>query len=259
MVDDKLVQIDNVSKSFNCSSEQVLNNVSLHVNRNEFVSILGESGCGKSTLLNIIGGFEKATAGKVHIDGNEVKKPSKNCMMLFQNYGLLPWRTVFKNVELGLEGQKFSSAERKDRVLKYLKLVGLENKGQQFPHEMSGGMQQRVAIARALITEPEIILMDEPLAALDAFNRYYLQDELLKIQESSNATFVLVTHDIDEAIYLSDRIFIMSKNPGEVHREIKIEMSKPRDRSHGNFQYYRRRIFEEFQFSGGSNNISYHI
>ncbi|MFL8937216.1 ABC transporter ATP-binding protein [Rossellomorea oryzaecorticis] len=259
MADDKLVQIDNVSKSFNGSSEQVLNNVSLHVNRNEFVSILGESGCGKSTLLNIIGGFEKATAGKVHIDGNEVKKPSKNCMMLFQNYGLLPWRTVFKNVELGLEGQKLSSAERKDRVLNYLKLVGLENKGQQFPHEMSGGMQQRVAIARALITEPEIILMDEPLAALDAFNRYYLQDELLKIQESSNATFVLVTHDIDEAIYLSDRIFIMSKNPGEVHREIKIEMSKPRDRSHGNFQYYRKRIFEEFQFSGGSNTISYHI
>ncbi|MCT2536484.1 ABC transporter ATP-binding protein [Aquibacillus koreensis] len=261
MPDNKLVQVSNLGKSFdvNGTEEKVLHDISLHVDRNEVVSVLGESGCGKSTLLNIIGGFEKPTTGEVTIDGKTVQKPSKNCMMLFQNYGLLPWRTVFKNVELGLEGQKMSASERNERVFKYLELVGLENKGQQFPHEMSGGMQQRVAIARALVTEPDMILMDEPFAALDTFNRYYLQDELLKIQERSHTTIVLVTHDIDEAIYLSDRIFMMSKNPGEIHREIKIDLSKPRDRSHSNFQYYRKQILEEFKFSGEKSNIGFHI
>ncbi|GAE94334.1 ABC transporter [Gracilibacillus boraciitolerans JCM 21714] len=259
MADRQLVELANISKSFdvNGKAEQVLEKVSLSVDRNEVVSLLGESGCGKSTLLNIIGGFEKPSNGTVEIDGNTVTKPSKNCMMLFQNYGLLPWRSVFKNVELGLEGQKLSAKEREERVFHYLNLVGLGDKGQQFPHEMSGGMQQRVAIARALATEPDIILMDEPFAALDTFNRYYLQDELLKIQERSQTTVVLVTHDIDEAIYLSDRIFIMSKNPGKIHREIKIDLSKPRDRSHGNFQYYRKMIFEEFQFSGEKNNTGF--
>lgn len=261
MENSALVQVDQISKTYGTNNDaaQVLRDISFSIKRSEIISILGESGCGKSTLLNIIGGFEQPSKGKVILNGQVVDKPSRNCVMLFQNYGLLPWRSVYKNVELGLESLNLSAKERRERAEKYLKLVGLENTGNQLPHQLSGGMQQRVAIARALVTEPEMILMDEPFAALDTFNRYYLQDELINIQRESKTTIVLVTHDIDEAVFLSDRIFIMGKNPGEIHHTVHLDISKPRDRSSGDFQYYRKLIFEKFELSRTKNEIEYYI
>lgn len=256
-----IIEVNQVSKSFpnNNKSMKVLDDIALDIKHGETVSILGESGCGKSTLLNIIGGFEKVDSGQVVLEGKPVTKPTRKCVMLFQNYGLLPWRSAVKNIELGLEGLNLNAKERRERALHYLALVGLEDKGDLFPHEVSGGMKQRIAIARALALQPEMILMDEPFAALDTFNRYYLQDELLRIQSQEKTTIALVTHDIDEAIYLSDRIFIMQANPGRIHKEIKIHLSKPRDRSHSDFQHYRKMIFEEFHFNRANPSIEYHI
>lgn len=247
---ESIIQVCGLSKRYENKEQtvQVLKEISLNIQKGEIISILGESGCGKSTLLNIIGGFEKPSDGDVFLEGEKVKAPNRKCIMLFQNYGLLPWRSVLKNVELGLEKEIANAAERKEKARYYIDLVGLSGKEDLFPHELSGGMQQRVGIARALALQPELILMDEPFAALDTFNRYYLQNELLRIQSQENTTMILVTHDIDEAIYLSDRIFIMHPNPGRIHKEIKIALAKPRDRSNSDFQHYRNLIFKEFHF-----------
>lgn len=256
-----IIKVEGVSKSFHSKNQSipVIANLSLDVERGEIVSILGESGCGKSTLLNMIGGFEKADCGRILMDGELVEQPSRKCIVLFQDYGLLPWRSVQGNIELGLGGLKLSTAEKKDRVLHHVKLVGLEGKEGLFPHELSGGMQQRVGIARAFAVRPELILMDEPFAALDTFNRYYLQNELLRIQSQERTTILLVTHDIDEAIYLSDRIVIMHPNPGRIFKEVKIRLPKPRNRSNSDFQHYRNLIFKEFHFDRQELPIEFHI
>ncbi|WP_107841067.1 ABC transporter ATP-binding protein [Metasolibacillus meyeri] len=256
-----IVSIQQVSKQFSTKQKQeiVLDKVSFDVNKGEIISILGKSGCGKSTLLNLIGGFEQASNGSILLDGEEIRKPSKRCVMLMQNYALLPWRSVEKNVALALEGEKLTKEEIAEKVGHYLTMVGLLDKRKALPSELSGGMQQRVAIARALAIQPELILMDEPFAALDTFTRYYLQDELIQIQQREQTTIVLVTHDIDEAIYLADRIFIMSANPGRVHKEIAIKGSKPRDRAGTDFQHYRELIFNEFQFTTNKQPIEYNI
>ncbi|MEK4495470.1 ABC transporter ATP-binding protein [Ureibacillus sp. FSL W8-0352] len=256
-----MIQVLQVSKSFKNKDQEVkvLNDISFNVGKGEIISILGESGCGKSTLLNIIGGFEQTTSGEVLLDGTKVNVPSQKCIMLFQNYGLLPWRSVLKNVELGLEKTISNAKLRTEKAMHYIDLVGLKGKEDMFPHELSGGMQQRVGIARALAIQPELILMDEPFAALDTFNRYHLQNELLRIQSQEKTTMILVTHDIDEAIYLSDRIFIMHPNPGRIHKEIKIELTKPRDRSDGDFQYYRNIIFKEFHFNRPETLLEFNI
>ncbi|NNU94378.1 ABC transporter ATP-binding protein [Geobacillus sp. NFOSA3] len=261
MKNSAIIQVENLSKSFPNQGklEPVLQQISFRIEKGEIISILGQSGCGKSTLLNIIGGFEKPDKGHVLLDGNVVERPSRRCVMLFQHYGLLPWRSVLKNVELGLEGMNLTSEQRRSRAFDYLKLVGLHDYAERFPHELSGGMQQRVAIARALAIQPEVILMDEPFAALDTFNRYYLQDELLRLQDKEKTTIILVTHDIDEAVYLSDRVLIMSANPGRIHRELKIDTPRPRDRSHSDFQYYRKIILEEFHFHRPTPPIDYNI
>lgn len=259
----QIVEVNHISKSFSKGeqTETVLKDINFQIQKGEIVSILGESGCGKSTLLNLIGGFDHPDAGDGNLlfDKKEVIKPSRRCVMLFQNYGLLPWRTVAKNVELGLENSELSKEESKDRVNEYLKLVGLEGREDKFPHELSGGMQQRVAIARALVLKPELILMDEPFAALDTFNRYKLQDELLRFQQQEKTTVVLVTHDIDEAIYLSDRVLIMGANPGKIKKELPITTTKPRDRAHGDFQMYRKVILEEFKFNRPTQDDDYYI
>lgn len=255
-----IVSVQNISKSYDSSmTTPVLHDVSLQINKGEVVSLLGKSGCGKSTLLNCIGGFESINNGMITLDGQTVTKPSKRCMMLMQNYGLLPWRSVLKNIKLGLEGGTLSKAEIHEKAQYYLQLVGLEDRAKAMPSELSGGMQQRVAIARALAIQPEVILMDEPFGALDTFTRYYLQDELLQIQQREHTTIILVTHDIDEAIYLSDRVLIMTANPGQIHKEINIALPKPRDRSDADFQHYRELIFKEFQFNQPKTPIEFNI
>ena len=188
-----------------------LDHISLQIEKGEFICLLGPSGCGKTTLMNSIAGFETLTEGSITIDGQKVKAPSEKYVTIFQNYGLLPWRTVEKNVELGLETLKVPKQERKQIAMKYLQLVGLENFAKRHPAQLSGGQQQRVAIARGLAVDPEILFMDEPFGALDAITRYKLQDDLLHITKSQNKTVIFVTHDIDEAVFLADKIVVMQK------------------------------------------------
>lgn len=246
------VKADRLNKSFaqGDKQEQVLHNISFDIEEGEIVSLLGQSGCGKSTLLNVIGGFEGSDSGEVRITGDVVKRPGRHCVMLFQEYGLLPWRSVLANVEIGLEALRLSKKEVRERALTYIRLVGLEDKASVFPSQLSGGMRQRTALARALAMKPKLLLMDEPFAALDTFTRYALQDELLRIQQQEKVTVVLVTHDIDEAVYLSNRVLIMQPAPGRISAEIKIEAARPLDRGHADFQYYRKQILTQFRLSG---------
>lgn len=245
---EELVQVQNLDKSFSPQGQSTLalSDISFRVKKGDIVSIMGHSGCGKSTLLDIIGGFTQPDRGSVLFQNNAVKQPHRACVMLSQDYALLPWRSVQKNVELGLEELPLTPQQRQERASDYLRLVGLEGSNEKFPHQLSGGMQQRVALARALAIQPELLLMDEPFAALDAFNRYRLQDELLRIQNQEKKTMIVVTHDIDEAIYLSDKVLIMRENPGRIDKEIPIEIPKPRNRGHNDFQQLRKVILNEF-------------
>lgn len=253
------IEIEQVSKSYGEKGPTVLKDISFNINHGEVIAILGQSGCGKSTLLNCIGGFETVNQGQILFDGVPVLWPSKRCIMLMQNYGLLPWRSVRKNVELGIENSNLSNGEITKRAAHYLHMVGLGDRANALPSELSGGMQQRVAIARALTIQPEVILMDEPFGALDTFTRYYLQDELKQIQQREKMTIVLVTHDIDEAIYLANRILIMKPNPGEIHKEIVLKLPKERNRADADFQHYREIIFNEFQFTHEKAAIEFNI
>lgn len=235
-----------------------LDHISLQIEKGEFICLLGPSGCGKTTLMNSIAGFETLTEGSITIDGQKVKAPSKKYVTIFQNYGLLPWRTVEKNVELGLETLKVPKQERKQIAMKYLQLVGLENFAKRHPAQLSGGQQQRVAIARGLAVDPEILFMDEPFGALDAITRYKLQDDLLHITKSQNKTVIFVTHDIDEAVFLADKIVVMSPNPGRIKAVIPIGLGNHRDRTGGDFLQLRDKVFRIFNMKE-EDNTEYYI
>lgn len=245
------INISNVSKRFTRKGQEftALDHVNLTIEKGEFICLLGPSGCGKSTLLNAIAGFELPTSGSITINGEEVRKPNPKHVTIFQNYGLLPWRNVVRNVELALESVKCTKAERREKAEKYLKMVGLENFMEASPHQLSGGMQQRVAIARALTAEPDIIFMDEPFGALDAITRIKLQDDILDIQKSQKKTIIFVTHDIEEAVYLADRIVVMTPNPGRIKRILTINLGPSRDRTSEDFFKIRQRIFEIFNMT----------
>jgi len=205
-----------------------LYNISLTIRKNEFVSLLGPSGCGKTTLIRIIAGLLTADRGEVLVNSQTVNSPGRDRCMVFQQFGLLPWRTVLSNVEFGLEIDGLPREERRALAEKYLELVGLKGFENYYPHQISGGMQQRVGIARALSKQPEILLMDEPFGAVDAQTREQLQEELLKIWAQTETTVVFVTHSIDEAVYLSDRVVVMQARPGRIKEEVKIELPRPR-------------------------------
>ncbi len=210
---------------------QVLEDVDFTIAPGEFVSIVGQSGSGKSTLLRILGGLERAEKGSiVRYLGTEVTKPPSGVVIVFQDYrgSLLPWRTVEKNVSLGLEG-KLPAAERTARCRAALELVGLSGRSRDYPWRLSGGMQQRVQIARALAMQPEVLLMDEPFGALDAMTKEQLQDELQSVHQVTGATIVFVTHDIDEAVYLSDRVLVLAGTPARVTKELAVTLPRPRD------------------------------
>lgn len=225
------IQIEQVTKTFQTgtSSFTALRDVNITVNESEFVCILGPSGCGKSTLLRIVAGLEQATGGKVDYNGTPVNKPDKKIGMVFQNYSLMPWLTVQDNISLGLRFAGKSKAEQAQRARHYLELINMQDFAKAYPHELSGGMQQRVAIARALANEPDVLLMDEPFGALDAYTRIVLQKELLNIWEKEKKTILFVTHSVDEAIYLADRIIFM---PGQHQpiQEITVDMPRVRER-----------------------------
>ena len=205
-----------------------LYNISLAIRKNEFVSLLGPSGCGKTTLIRIIAGLLTADRGEVLVNSQVVNSPGRDRCMVFQQFGLLPWRTVVSNVEFGLEIDGVPREERRALAEQYLDLVGLKGFENYYPHQISGGMQQRVGIARALSKKPEILLMDEPFGAVDAQTREQLQEELLKIWAQTETTVAFVTHSIDEAIYLSDRVVVMQGRPGRIKEEVIIDLPRPR-------------------------------
>lgn len=206
----------------------VLRQLSFDVYDNEVVSLIGESGCGKTTLLRIVQGLVRLDSGTILVDGKRAEGPGRDRGFVFQQATLLPWRTARQNIEFGLELQKVDRAARTRRARELLELVGLAAAGEQFPHQLSGGMQQRIGLARALAIDPAILLMDEPFSALDAQNREVLQQELLRIHRSTGKTILFVTHDLDEAIYLSDRIIVMGAKPGRIKRVIDVPFDRPR-------------------------------
>lgn len=207
-----------------------LRDVSLEVRESEFVMIVGPSGCGKTTLINVIGGLETASSGEVLLEGRPVKGPGADRGMVFQGYSLFPWLTVQKNVEFGLKMKKVSTAQRAEKAKEYIDLVGLAGFENALPRQLSGGMKQRVAIARTLANEPEVLLMDEPFGALDAQTRVVMQELLAKISRTTGTTILFITHDIDEAVLLGQRIYVMSRRPGTV-REV-VEVNIPGERDH---------------------------
>ena len=239
------IEVKDVSVRYD-NDFQALDHVSLSIQKGEFICLLGPSGCGKTTLLNSIAVFEKVTSGEILINDKPVTKPVIENITIFQNYGLLPWKTVQKNVEFGLEVKKVPKEERKKIATKYIDMVGLSKFADRRPHQLSGGMQQRVAIARALAINPDIIFMDEPLGALDAITRMKLQDDILKLSKKEQKTIIFVTHDIEEAVFLADRIVIMTPNPGKIKSVINMTIPHTRDRTSPAFLSARDRIFEIF-------------
>ena len=222
-----MIEVRNVTHRFESAgraSHPVLKDVSISVEPGTFVSLLGPSGCGKTTLLRIIDGLIQPTAGQIFIDGSEVRKPGHDRTMVFQEFNLLPWRTAQKNIEFALELHRFPGGERRERAIEALRRVGLENFAGFYPHQLSGGMKQRVGLARALSTNPRYLLMDEPFGALDPLVREIMQIDLLKLLGAEKRTIVFVTHSVDEAVFLSDRVIIFRANPGSILTTLDIDL-----------------------------------
>jgi NitT/TauT family transport system ATP-binding protein len=205
-----------------------LEDVNLSIQEGEFVSVVGPSGCGKTTFLSIVDGLLRPTSGEIIVDGTRVTEPGPDRAVVFQDASLLPWRTVLGNVMYGLECQKRTGREARDRAMYFIDMVGLAGFEQHYPHELSGGMQQRVNLARALVMDPQLLLMDEPFAALDAQTREAMQEELVEITLKAKKTVLFITHQIDEAVYLSDRVIVFSARPGRVKADVRVEIERPR-------------------------------
>ncbi|MEM5536537.1 ABC transporter ATP-binding protein [Neptuniibacter pectenicola] len=244
----KGILIQNVSKMFyNAEGEgiEALKPVNLDIKAGEFVAVIGPSGCGKSTLLNIIAGFESATAGSVWVDGEKITQPSIDRGMVFQQYALFPWLNVSENVEFGLKQMQVPAEERKKIVHSFLELVGLQEFANASIMALSGGMKQRVALARVFCTNPSIILMDEPFGALDALTRSMLQDELLAIWKEYEKTVVLITHSVQEALVLANRIVVITNRPGKIKLDIDINLPYPRDKKSLEFRELEAQILSQ--------------
>lgn len=258
------LELTNVQMAFDTPAGPfvALENVDLKIRKGEFVSLIGHSGCGKSTVLNIVAGLLQATRGGCVLDGHEVNTPGPERAVVFQNHSLMPWLTVYENVELAVQQvfrKTMTKAERRDWILHNLKLVNMDHALDKRPGEISGGMAQRVGIARALAMKPSVLLMDEPFGALDALTRAHLQDSLMKIQQDLNSTVIMITHDVDEAVLLSDRIVMMTNGPAAtIGEELHIELERPRNRvtlaDHPEYVRYRQAVlsflYEKQRFPG---------
>lgn len=226
----------------------VLDRIQHRIENGRFVSIIGPSGCGKTTLLRIIAGLEKASEGEVLLDGNELIQGTEEVGLVFQEYALFPWRTTFQNIEMGLEIKGVDKEKRRSTAMEYIRTFDLNGFENRYPKELSGGMKQRVAIARTLIMNPRVVLMDEPFGSLDSQTRNAMQEFLLRIWQKRTDTIIFVTHNVDEAVFLSDEIVVLSKRPAKIIKILKVEYPRPRDRTSEECNHIRRdvlRILEE--------------
>ena len=252
------LQLRNVEKSFPAPDQPltrrpVLEMISVSLKAGELVSLVGPSGCGKSTLLRLVAGLDFPDSGQLLVDEEPIAGPSAERGLVFQDPNLFPWLTVRRNIEVGLAARGVLQQKRGE-VKEFMRLVGLEAFADAYPHHLSGGMAQRVALARALINHPKVLLLDEPLGALDAFTRMRMQDEVLRLWQNRRTTMLLVTHDIDEAIYMSDRIIILTQRPGTIEQIIPIALDRPRDRSSSGFLSLRSEILELLHFAGNRSS-----
>jgi len=248
--------VRNVKKGFAApddplSRRHVLDGISFSMAAGELVSLVGPSGCGKSTLLRLIAGLDSADSGDLLIGSDPITAPNAERGLVFQDPNLFPWLTVRRNIQTGLVARGVLR-EKKNEVDEFMRLVGLDTFANVYPHHLSGGMAQRAALARALINHPKILLLDEPLGALDAFTRMRMQDEVLRLWQARRTTMLLVTHDIDEAIYMSDRIMIMTPRPGRIERTIPVDLARPRQRDSADFLQLRSDILNYLHFAGKS-------
>jgi sulfonate transport system ATP-binding protein len=249
------LEIKELYKNFHVNGKTipVLNDISFKIWKGEFISIVGHSGCGKSTILKIIAGLEDYSKGSVNLDGKSIKGPGLERGMVFQDHRLLPWLTIRENIAFGVYEHK--GRELQDIVTKHIELVSLKGFESAYPHQLSGGMAQRAAIARALVHNPEILLLDEPFGSLDALTRIQLQQEVLRIWKKEKKTMILVTHDIDEAIYLSDRVIVLSNRPAKIKKTLQVALPRPRDRNSYDFSLIRKSIYQEFFEDQKSNTL----
>ncbi|HYP88952.1 MAG TPA: ABC transporter ATP-binding protein [Polyangiaceae bacterium] len=245
------VRLRRISKQFRAAGGGnvfALSSIDLEPAVGEVVALVGQSGCGKSTLLRIVAGLEAPTSGEITLGGQSIAGPDPRCAMVFQEHRLFPWLTVAENVAFGL--RDVARGEQRERVDEHLASMGLSGFERAYPHQLSGGMAQRVALARALARGPAVLLLDEPFAALDAFTKVKLQEELAHLRERARPTTLLVTHDIEEAVFLADRIVVLSERPGSIRAELTVDLARPRDRTSSTFAWWRRRVLREL--SGGS-------
>ncbi|MGZ0781765.1 ABC transporter ATP-binding protein [Pseudomonas saponiphila] len=242
-----LVSFNHVGKTFTVTGGEVeaIREFNLDIAEGEFVAIVGSSGCGKSTLLRLLIGLDTEFRGEIRVDGQRVSGIGSERGIVFQEHRLFPWLTVAENIGLGLVNEPLSAAERQRRIDDFIELVGLKDFTRAYPHQLSGGMAQRVAIARGLVASPRILLLDEPFGALDALTRQQMQDELLAIRERARITTVLVTHDVEEAIFLADRVVVMEPRPGRIKRVVQVALPHPRQRSSFDFHQLREELLHE--------------
>jgi ABC-type nitrate/sulfonate/bicarbonate transport system ATPase subunit len=240
---ERKIVIHQLDKSFGRRDGElkVLDRVDLHIDKGEFVCLLGPSGCGKSTLLNIVGGFDQPTSGRVEIDGQPVHGPDPRRVFVFQEYGIFPWASVWDNIALGLRAHTHDEQHR--IIAHYIELVGLQGFEKTYPAELSGGMKQRVAVARALAVSPDVIFMDEPLGALDSLTRLQMRGELLRIWQQEKMTILFVTHDVDEALQLADRIVVMCPRPGRITEIVPVNVPHPRDVGSAEYGRLKNRLY----------------
>lgn len=260
MSNNVILEIKGVNRIYKDEENLVnaLSDISLSVQEGEFVSIIGSSGCGKTTLLRLIAGLDQPQSGELLLNGEKITEPSPSRGYVFQQGGLFQWLTVEQNIAAGLKARHVYR-QNKQKVAEYISLIGLEGFEKSYPHQISGGMAQRVAIARALINDPELLLLDEPMGALDSFTRADIQDKLLELRKSNNATMILVTHDVDEAIYLSDRIVIMTPRPGKISEIMEVNIPHPRHRGGTEFLAIRKNILEKFHLATATPEPEYRI